>query len=89
MKDVLVTATKEFAWGFRSKLGLVRMQQCDVTQSQNGRGCKGPLQIEFDPLLMQVPYSMLHRKASREVLRIYREVDSTSSLFQSCHTRFR
>ena len=89
MKDVLVTGTNEFAWGSRSKMGLVRMQKCGVTQIQNG---KGPLEIEFKPLLKQVPYSRLHRKASRAVLSTYREADSTTSLgslFQSCHVRFR
>ena len=91
-KDVLVTGTNEFAWGSRSKLGLVRMQKCDVTQIQNGTGCKGPLEIEFNPLLKQVPYSRLHRKAPRAVLSTYREADSTTSLgslFQSCHVRFK
>jgi len=46
--------------------------------SQNGRGWKGPLEITKSSLLVkQVPHRRLHRKASRRVLNISGEGDSS------------
>jgi len=52
------------------------------TESQKCRGRKGLLEIEFNPLLKQVPYSKLHRGASRQALDISRG-DSTA-LWAAC-----
>lgn len=66
-------------------LGLYTESQ-NHTELQNCRGWKGlerPLSLK--PLLRQVPYSSSHRKASRWVLNISRDRNSTiflSSLFQ-------
>ena len=45
----------------------VKEKKARITESQNCRGWKGPLEIiESNLLLKQVPYSRLHRQASRE-----------------------
>ena len=51
------------------------------TESQSCKGWKGPPEIpQSSAILKQVPYSRLHRKASRQVINISRERDFTTSL---------
>lgn len=51
-----------------------------VTESQNGRGQKGPQKlVQSNPPPSRIPYSTLHRMASRGVLNICRERNSTTS----------
>ena len=40
--------------------------------------------MESNPLVKQVPYRTLHRKASKHVLNIFSEEDSTTSLGRLC-----
>ena len=55
------------------------------TESQNHRGWKGPEEITVsNPLLTQVPYSRSHRQASRWVLNISIEGDSTTPCLGRC-----
>ena len=58
----------------------------DGSFSQRRGGWKGPLQIHHTNLLLkQVPYSRLHKKASRQVLIIPRGGDPTTSLGSLSH----
>ena len=50
-----------------------------ITESQNRRGCKGPLRVQ-PPCWSRVTYSRPHRTTSRQVVNICREGESTASL---------